>query len=122
MAALQRSGNCWWTGGDLRSLDAAATKWVAELRGAGVEPRFVFDGMVPAIKTSTALKRGQENARKIEAVLKEIRIRQGEPPDTSEFALPGGTIQGLWQVLLREGVACVRARYEVICLSLPLLR
>lgn len=44
---FQRCDNCvWWDGGDLRLVSKQVTQWVKAMRSCGLEPHFIFDGMM----------------------------------------------------------------------------
>ena len=63
------------------------------MRAAGVEMRFVFDGMVHPLKHETVLSRLRENARRVNGYLAQMRLRHGEPLEHSGFVLPLGGSQ-----------------------------
>ena len=110
---FQRCETCrWWDGGDLRAFDLAVTDFVRNMRRAGVEMRFVFDGMVHPLKHDTVLNRLRDNARRMDSYLAQMRMRNGEPLGHSGFVLPFGVVDCLAEAIQREGVPCRRALYE----------
>jgi hypothetical protein len=110
---FQRCETCrWWDGGDLRAYDLAASDFVRNMRAAGVELRFVFDGMVHPLKHDTVLGRLRDNAKRMDSYLAQMRIKKGEQLGHSGFVLPFGIVDCLAEAMQREGVPCRRALYE----------
>jgi hypothetical protein len=108
---FQRCEACrWWDGGDLRAFDLAATDFVRDVRQAGVDMRFVFDGMVQPLKRDTVMGRLRDNAKRMDSYLRSKK--KGEHLGHSGFVLPFGIVEILAEALCREGVPCRRALYE----------
>ena len=110
---FQRCQACrWWDGGDLRAFDIAVIDFVRNMRAAGLEMRFVFDGMTHPLKHDTVLGRLRDNAKRMDSYLAQMRVKKGEQLGHSGFVLPFGVVDCLAEALLREGVPCRRALYE----------
>mmetsp|Transcript_39539 Transcript_39539/g.61653 ORF Transcript_39539/g.61653 Transcript_39539/m.61653 type:complete len:596 (+) Transcript_39539:184-1971(+) len=98
--------------GDLRMFKMAAIQCLEDLQAAGLLLRFVFDGMIEPSKQETALKRGKENARKIDSTMRKVRASSGEAVQPTGFVLPPGCFETMIEVLLELGIPCRRALYE----------
>ncbi|XP_033112826.1 constitutive coactivator of peroxisome proliferator-activated receptor gamma-like [Anneissia japonica] len=101
----------WVYGGQWVEFASNAKKLVEKLEGAGINPVFIFDGVVEKRKRGTWIKRRQNDRRLVAKIYRFIK-EKGRHPDSHMYFLPTGLMGFCRQALKAAGATVMKSTVE----------